>query len=90
MRINCMRYVYGMRESTGKYTEVTQLLELESSSSLLPTLRDIAGSVNLRLVSQLWKLQSTEKRAKVRCNSAGHGLGKLLNAITSSTVCKAG
>ena len=84
-----MRYVYGMRESTGNYTEVWQRLSSESlnesSSSLLPTLRDIAGSV-----SQLWKLQSKEKRAKVRCNSAGHGLGKLLNAITSSTMNKAG
>ena len=53
MRINCMCYVYGMRESTGKYTEVWQRLgsELESSSSLLPTLRGIAASVNLLLAN---------------------------------------
>ena len=30
VRINCMRYVYGMRESTGKYTEVWQRLSSES------------------------------------------------------------
>ena len=30
MRINCMCYVYGMRESTGKYTEVWQKLGSES------------------------------------------------------------
>ena len=30
MRINCMRYVYGMRESTGKYTEVRQRVSSES------------------------------------------------------------
>ena len=50
-----MRYVYGMREFTGKYTEVWQRLDsalrVDSSSSLLPTLRDIAGSVNLPLAN---------------------------------------
>ena len=30
VRINCMCYVYGMRESTGKYTEVWQRLSSES------------------------------------------------------------
>ena len=33
VRINCMRYVYGMRESTGKYTEVWQRLSSESLRS---------------------------------------------------------
>ena len=46
-----MCYVYGMRESTGKYTEVWQRLGSESSSSLLPTLRGIAASVNLPLAN---------------------------------------
>ena len=53
------------------------------ASSTFPA-RTIAVSMTSYVASspflQLWKLQSTEKRAKVRCNNAGHGLGKLLNS----------
>ena len=34
-------------------------------------------------------IQSSIVQAKLRCNSTGHGFGKLLNAITSYTVYKA-
>ena len=84
MRINyCMCYVYGMRESTGKYTEVRQRLGSES-------LRDIAGSVNLPLANFGSFSPRKSERRFAAIYSAGHGLGKLLNAITSSTVYKTG
>ena len=61
------------RTDTGKYTEVWR----SSESSLLPRLRGIAGSA-VGLLSSFRDLPSTEKRAEVRCNSVGQGLGKRL------------